>query len=98
MDIKYNVLNYDSTHGNTRLELSIKGDDINYVILNTLRRTIMTNIPIYAFTEFNFKKNNKLNTKLNIKGNYNKKNELNILFKVSSNENFSEIFFSKLKC
>ena len=60
MDIKYNVLNYDSTHGNTRLELSIKGDDINYVILNTLRRTIMTNIPIYAFTEFNFKKNKSI--------------------------------------
>ena len=60
MDIKYNVLNYDSTHGNTRLELSIKGDDINYIILNTLRRTIMTNIPIYAFTEFNFKKNKSI--------------------------------------
>lgn len=60
MDIKYNVLNYDSTHGNTRLELNIKGDDINYIILNTLRRTIMTNIPIYAFTEFNIKKNKSI--------------------------------------
>jgi DNA-directed RNA polymerase subunit L len=60
MDIKYNVLNYDSTHGNTRLELNIKGNDINYIILNTLRRTIMTNIPIYAFTEFNFKKNKSI--------------------------------------
>ncbi len=60
MDIKYNVLNYDSTHGNTRLELNIKGDDINYIILNTLRRTIMTNIPIYAFTDFNIKKNKSI--------------------------------------
>lgn len=60
MDIKYNVLNYDSTHGNTRLELNIKGDDINYIILNTLRRTIMTHIPIYAFTEFNIKKNKSI--------------------------------------
>jgi DNA-directed RNA polymerase subunit L len=60
MDIKYNVLNYDSAHGNTRLELNIKGDDINYIILNTLRRTIMTNIPIYAFTEFNIKKNKSI--------------------------------------
>jgi DNA-directed RNA polymerase subunit L len=60
MDIKYNVLNYDSTNGNTRLELHIKGDDINYIILNTLRRIIMTNIPIYAFTDFNFKKNKSI--------------------------------------
>ena len=60
MDIKYNVLNYDSTHGNTRLELNIKGDDINYIIMNTLRRTILTYIPIYAFTEFNFKKNKSI--------------------------------------
>ena len=60
MDIKYNVLNYDSTHGNTRLELNIKGDDINYIIMNTLRRTILTHIPIYAFTEFNFKKNKSI--------------------------------------
>ncbi len=56
-DINYEILNYDSTYGNTRLELKISGECIDYIIINTLRRTILWDIPIYAFTEFNFKTN-----------------------------------------
>lgn len=59
-NIEYTVKNYDSTYGNTRLELDIKGPNIDYVVLNTIRRAIMTYIPNYAFTEFNFKKNNTI--------------------------------------
>ena len=59
-NIDYTVKTYDSTYGNTRLELNIKGPNINYVILNTIRRTILTHIPNYAFTEFNFTKNNTI--------------------------------------
>lgn len=59
-NIHYDVENYDSTYGNTRLELKLKGVNIDYVILNTIRRAILTYIPNYAFTEFNFKKNNTI--------------------------------------
>jgi len=59
-NISYDIVDYDSTYGNTRLEINIKGSDINYIILNTLRRVILSYIPNYAFTEFNFKKNNTI--------------------------------------
>ena len=59
-NISYDVIEYDSTYGNTRLEIKIKGDDINCIILNTIRRSILSYVPNYAFTEFNFKKNNTI--------------------------------------
>ena len=34
---------------NNYLEINISGDDINYIILNTIRRTLLRYIPIYAF-------------------------------------------------
>jgi len=51
------VIKYDSVIGDSRLELHIFGDEINYIIMNTLRRIIYTDIPIYAFTNINFDKN-----------------------------------------
>lgn len=57
-NISYNISDYDSTYGNTRLEINIKGVNINYIVLNTLRRAILSYIPNYAFTDFSFKKNN----------------------------------------
>ena len=47
----------DAEIGNSRLEFNINGADINYVVINTLRRIIFTNIPTYAFTDFKFEKN-----------------------------------------
>jgi DNA-directed RNA polymerase subunit L len=35
------------------LEFNIKGNNIDYVLMNGLRRTIYTDIPIYAFDEIN---------------------------------------------
>jgi DNA-directed RNA polymerase subunit L/DNA-directed RNA polymerase alpha subunit len=58
--IDYKIKDFDSDYGNTRLEINIKGPNINHVIVNTIRRTIFTDIPIYAFTNFNFKKNNSI--------------------------------------
>lgn len=59
-NIDYSIKDYDKTYGNTRLEIKIKGQNIDYVIINTLRRAILSYIPNYAFTEFNFKKNNTI--------------------------------------
>lgn len=89
-NIDYNVTNFDSTYGNTRLELNIKGQNIDYVVLNTLRRSIMSYIPNYAFTEFNFKKNNTI-----FNNNYLKLRISNI--PVWGIENNIEIFVPKKK-
>lgn len=55
--IEYNQLSYTKDQCNSRLELNIKGVDINHIVVNTIRRTILTDIPIYAFTKFNFTTN-----------------------------------------
>jgi DNA-directed RNA polymerase subunit L len=50
-------IKYDNTKGSTRLDFNISGNNINYIVINTLRRMILSEIPIYAFTHFNFNKN-----------------------------------------
>ena len=56
--VKVASINYDNKEkGNTRLEFKIDGSEINYIIINTIRRTILTDIPIYAWTDFNFNNN-----------------------------------------
>lgn len=59
-DIEYKQLSYTKDQCNSRLELNIKGSDINYIIINTIRRTILSEIPIYAFTKFNFTTNESI--------------------------------------
>ena len=59
-DIDYEVIKYNKNLGNNKLELKIKGKNINHVIINTIRRTILTNIPIYAFNDFNFTTNESI--------------------------------------
>jgi DNA-directed RNA polymerase subunit L len=46
--------------GNSRFEFKISGENINYIIVNTIRRTILSDIPIYAFNEFKFEKNTSI--------------------------------------
>ena len=58
--INLEVLNYEKEIGDSRLELKIKGDNIDYIILNTIRRMILSEIPIYAFNEFKFDKNTSI--------------------------------------
>jgi DNA-directed RNA polymerase subunit L len=58
--ISINIIDKQTELGESRLEFNIKGDNINYIIMNTIRRTIMNDIPIYAFDEFKFDKNNSV--------------------------------------
>lgn len=58
--VNLKVINKETELGNTRLEFKISGDNINYIIANTIRRTIMSDIPIYAFGEFKFEKNSSI--------------------------------------
>lgn len=45
---------------NSNLDFKISGSNIDYIVVNTLRRTIFSDIPIYAFNIFNFEKNNSI--------------------------------------
>ena len=54
-----NVL-HDKTKGSSRLEFDIMGKEVNYVFVNTLRRIVLSEIPIYAYTEFIFDKNHSV--------------------------------------
>lgn len=56
-DINYNLSSFTKTPYRSVMELNIKGNDINYVIINTIRRSILTYIPIYAYDKFIFKTN-----------------------------------------
>jgi DNA-directed RNA polymerase subunit L len=47
MDLK--VLEYDKTNMESRLELNLKGKDINHILVNTIRRAAMSYVPIYAW-------------------------------------------------
>ena len=63
--IKINKVNIeqlleDKEIGNSRLEFNIKGSNISYIIINTIRRIILSYIPIYAFNEFKFEKNTSI--------------------------------------
>lgn len=58
--ISLKILSENKDLGNSKLEFNIKGDNINYIILNTLRRTMFADIPIYAFNEFKFDKNSSI--------------------------------------
>jgi DNA-directed RNA polymerase subunit L len=58
--IKINILNHDKTLGSGRLEIKITGSNIDYIVMNTLRRTILSDIPIYAFDTFKFEKNTSI--------------------------------------
>lgn len=59
---KINIKLVEQTNeiGNSCFEFNIKGPNINYIIVNTLRRTIFSDIPIYAFEKFKFEKNTSI--------------------------------------
>lgn len=45
---------------NSRLEFNIKGKDIDYVVMNTMKRVMTTYIPIYAFTNITINENTSI--------------------------------------
>jgi len=57
INVKLIPISYDSKIGDSCLKFKLKGDNINYVVANTLRRVIFNDIPIFAFDEFKFEKN-----------------------------------------
>lgn len=59
---KINVLliNKNDELGNSNLDFKISGSNIDYIVVNTLRRTIFSDIPIFAFNVFKFEKNNSI--------------------------------------
>ena len=58
--INFKISNYDKEQGNSRLVFVISGQNINYIVVNTLRRTILSEIPVLAFNDFKFEKNTTL--------------------------------------
>jgi DNA-directed RNA polymerase alpha subunit len=55
--VNIKLISYDKQLGNSRLEFNLSGSNIDYIVANTIRRTILSDIPIYAFDEFKFEKN-----------------------------------------
>jgi DNA-directed RNA polymerase subunit L len=55
--VNVKIITMDNTIGESRLEFKLEGDNIDYIVANTLRRTILADIPIYAFNIFKFEKN-----------------------------------------
>ena len=56
MDIKLKINKYQKSTNNfhdNELSLQISGKDNNYVLVNTLRRLVMSSVPTYAFHETN---------------------------------------------
>ena len=58
--INVKLINKNNQLGESSLEYNISGDNINYIVTNTIRRIIFEDIPIYAFNEFKFEKNNSI--------------------------------------
>lgn len=58
--IKIVPISYTKKQGDSRLEFKISGKNINYIIVNTLRRAIFTYVPIYAFNIFKFEENTSI--------------------------------------
>ena len=58
--IKISKVSYETEFCNSCLEFNISGENINNSIMNALRRTVYTSIPIYAFDNFDFGKNTSI--------------------------------------
>ena len=58
--INIKLVEYTKELGNSRLEFKLSGSNIDYIVCNTIRRTILSDIPIYAFNEFKFEKNTSI--------------------------------------
>ncbi len=59
-DVKIKLIDYHDQLGDSRLEFKISGKNIDYVVMNTIRRTIFSDIPIHAFDSFKIDKNNSI--------------------------------------
>ena len=55
--IKISKNEINNEFGFSRMDLKIKGDDINHVIVNSIKRVIQTDIPVFAFNTFDITTN-----------------------------------------
>lgn len=62
LDISIVAKKYDKAHNFTpsKLELQFDGQDMNHIIVNTLRRVSFDDIPMYAFAYINIEHNNSV--------------------------------------
>ena len=58
--INISLIDKNDDISSSNLDFKISGNNIDYIIVNTLRRTIFSDIPIYAFNIFKFEKNNSI--------------------------------------
>jgi DNA-directed RNA polymerase subunit L len=58
--VKISNVSYEKGKGSSRLEFDINGSEIDNAIMSTIRRTIYTDIPIFAWTNFNFTTNTSI--------------------------------------
>ena len=50
----------DKNLGFSRLELKLKGEDIDNIITNSIKRIVQTDIPIFSFSEINITDNTSI--------------------------------------
>jgi DNA-directed RNA polymerase subunit L len=55
--VNLKVINQEKELGNSILSFKLSGPNVDYIVANTLRRTIMADVPTYAFNDFKFEKN-----------------------------------------
>lgn len=96
--INMSVLNSEVELGNSKLDFKISGSNIDYIVVNTLRRTIFSDIPIYAFNIFKFEKNTSIfhNNYLKLRLQYipvwSIKNTIDFIdYNIKNNENMKKI-------
>ena len=66
--IKISKNEVNSELGFSRLDLKFKGDDLNYIVINSIKRMIQSKIPIYCFNNFDITVNTSIFNNNYIKG------------------------------
>ena len=71
IDLK--LIEYNKLLSESNLDLRVKGKNIDHVVMNTIRRMVLTKVPIYAFKDIvitentSIFNNNYLKVRLNLK-------------------------------
>jgi DNA-directed RNA polymerase subunit L len=66
--IQISKIEQEKKLGFSILKLNMKGDNINHVVVNSIKRIIQTDIPIYAFNNFDITENSSVFNNNYIKG------------------------------
>lgn len=66
--IQLSKIEQEKKLGFSMLKLNIKGENINHIVLNSIKRIIQTDIPIYAFNNFDITENSSVFNNNYIKG------------------------------